>query len=325
MTTMNASPTHHLGIEVEQQGRVLLARLHGGPRGELGPEIAADLEALVTRAERDDSVGAVVITGTHPERFVGHAHLPWLQEAGAASPHVTPRMSAAAVAIARITRRLPGGRSLASPTPLDGVIQLVDLHKTFTRMNRSGAVFIAALNGSALGVGSELALACDYRLMASGDAFIGQPEILLGFPPGGGGTQRLARLVGEHQALKLMLEGEGVTPDKALDIGYVDEVLASDDLLDRALELGAHLAQRVKSAVAGVKRAAYIGGSLDLEAGLRVENAQFFSTITGHDSQQIMLDYIRQTDATGDLPLYDPAGYAQARRDGRYIAPRPKA
>ncbi len=70
---------------------MLLARLHGGPRGEFGPEIAADLEALVTRAETDESVGAVVITGTHPERFVAHANLRWLQEGGAASPTVGPR------------------------------------------------------------------------------------------------------------------------------------------------------------------------------------------------------------------------------------------
>src|SRR5256885_14586302 len=83
--------THRLGIEVEQQGRVLLARLHGGPRGEFGTEIAADLAALVTRAETDDGVGAVVITGAHPERFVAHAHLRWLQEGGAASPSVGPR------------------------------------------------------------------------------------------------------------------------------------------------------------------------------------------------------------------------------------------
>src|SRR4051794_41656736 len=93
MTTI--SQNHRLGIDVEQRGRVLLARLHGGPRGEFGPEIAADLAALVTRAETDDGVGAVVITGTHPQRVVAHANLRWLQEGGAASPHLrAPRRPA---------------------------------------------------------------------------------------------------------------------------------------------------------------------------------------------------------------------------------------
>src|SRR3989440_12345151 len=86
-TTQN----HRLGIEVEQRGRVLIARLHGGPRGEFGPEIAADLAALVTRAETDEGVGAGVITGTHPQRVVAHAHLPWLPEGRAPSPRGGPR------------------------------------------------------------------------------------------------------------------------------------------------------------------------------------------------------------------------------------------
>lgn len=88
--TTTTTMTHRIGIEIEQRGRVLLARLHGGPRGEFGPGHAAELAALVTRAETDAGVGAVVITGTHPERFVGHAELPWLQEAGAASPRIGP-------------------------------------------------------------------------------------------------------------------------------------------------------------------------------------------------------------------------------------------
>src|SRR4030095_3412483 len=101
---MTTTQDHRLGIDVEQRGRVLLARLQGGPRGEFGPEIAADLDALVTRAETDESVGAVVITGTHPERFRAHATLRWLQEAGAASPTVGPRRAAAIVHTARATR-----------------------------------------------------------------------------------------------------------------------------------------------------------------------------------------------------------------------------
>src|SRR5213592_1307593 len=242
--SMTTTQNHRLGIEVERRGRVLLARLHGGPRGEFGPEIAADLAALVTRAETDDGVGAVVITGTHPERFVAHANLRWLQEAGAASPSVGPRGASAVVQTARAARAVAGVRKLADRTPLSGAMELLDVHETFLRMNRCGAVFIAALNGSALGIGSELALACDYRLMAAGDHVIGQPEILLGFPPGGGGTQRLVRLVGTHRGLIRMLDGGGLAPHAAADIGYVDEVVDPGELMDRAVALGGHLSQR---------------------------------------------------------------------------------
>src|SRR5213593_156983 len=111
---MTTTRNHRLGIEVEQRGRVLLARLHGGPRGEFGPAIAADLAALVTRAETDEGVGAVVITGTHPDRFVAHAELRWLQEGGAASPTVGPRAGSAIVHAASTARRVPGVRRLAT-------------------------------------------------------------------------------------------------------------------------------------------------------------------------------------------------------------------
>jgi enoyl-CoA hydratase/carnithine racemase len=316
MTT--TTPNHRLGIEVEQRGRVLLARLHGGPRGEFGREIAADLDALVTRAETDESVGAVVITGTHPERFVAHANLRWLQEGGASSPTVGPRGASAVVHTARATRAVGPVRKLAERTPLSGAMELVDLKETFLRMNRCGAVFVAALNGSALGIGSELALACDYRLMAAGDYVIGQPEILLGFPPGGGGTQRLVRLVGTHRGLTRMLDGGGLDPEAAAEIGYVDEVVPAEELLDRAVALADRLARRLKFTVAAVKRAAYIGGSLGLEEGLHVENAEFLSTLASPGAQAAMLAYMKRTDETGDLPLYDRPTYEHTLEAGRF-------
>ena len=313
-TTQN----HRLGTEVEQRGRVLLARLHGGPRGEFGREIAADLEALVPRAESDDGVGAVVITGTHPERFIAHAEIRWLQEAGAASPTVGPRATSTVVHTAGAARRVAGLRRLAERTPLSGAIELVEFHETLLRMNRCGAVFVAALNGSALGVGSELALACDYRLMAAGDHVIGQPEILLGFPPGGGGTQRLVRLVGSHQGLKLMLDGGGLDPETAAQIGYVDDVVPPDELIDRALALADRLGQRLKPAVAAVKRSAYIGGSRGLEEGLHVERAEFLSMLANPGAQAAMLAYMQRTEELGDLPLYDRPTYEHTLEAGSF-------
>ena len=179
------------------------------------------------------------------------------------------------------------------------------------------------MRDEALGIGSELALACDYRLMAAGDHVIGQPEILLGFPPGGGGTQRLTRLVGTHQGLKLMLDGGGLAPEAAAAIGYVDEVLPADELLDRAVALGDHLAQRLKFTVAAVKRAAYIGGSLPLEEGLHVERAEFLSTLASPGAQAAMLAYMKRTEETGDLPLYDRPSYEHTLQAGRFGAGAP--
>src|SRR6185503_7263735 len=90
-------------------------------------------------------------------------------------------------------------------TPLRGVAQLDRLHATFLKMNASGVIFVAALNGSALGLGAEFAWACDLRIMADADYVIGQPEVLLGIMPGGGGSQRLPRLIGTHKALVAIL------------------------------------------------------------------------------------------------------------------------
>ncbi len=102
---------------------------------------------------------------------------------------------------------------------------------------------IAAVSGYALGGGCELALACDYRI-AGERAVFGQPEILLGIIPGGGGTQRMARAVGASRAKELCLTGRQVKADEALRIGLADEVVPGDELDARALALAAEVARR---------------------------------------------------------------------------------
>ena len=95
-------------------------------------------------------------------------------------------------------RKVPGAENALSRTQLAGLVAIERFHEIMLRMESCGAVFIVAINGSAQGGGCELSLACDFRWMAEGDHRIGQPEILLGFPPGGGGTQRLARMLGNE-------------------------------------------------------------------------------------------------------------------------------
>ena len=143
---------------------------------------------------------------------------------------------------------------------------------------------IAAVSGFALGGGCELALACDFRI-ASERAVFGQPEILLGIIPGGGGTQRLPRLVGPARAKDMILTGRQVRAAEALEIGLVDEVVAPDALMARALERAAELATGAVVAQGLAKRA--VDGGLDrpLAEGLTIEQDQFAEVFTTHDAQ----------------------------------------
>ena len=142
---------------------------------------------------------------------------------------------------------------------------------------------IAAVNGYALGGGCELALACDFRVAAENTKF-GQPEILLGIIPGGGGTQRLARLVGPARAKDLILSGRQVAADEAERIGLADRVVPAADVLDTALAWAAELAKGAVVAQ-GLAKAAIDGGlSGSLADGLALEQDRFVEVFATEDA-----------------------------------------
>ena len=143
---------------------------------------------------------------------------------------------------------------------------------------------IAAVSGYALGGGCELSLACDYRI-AGERAVFGQPEILLGTIPGGGGTQRLARQVGPSRAKELSITGRQVKADEALRIGLADEVVASDELHERALALAAECARGAVLSQAYAKQAIDRGLSTSLAEGLQIEQEMFIESFRTNDSQ----------------------------------------
>ncbi len=143
---------------------------------------------------------------------------------------------------------------------------------------------IAAVSGYALGGGCELALACDYRI-AGEKAVFGQPEVLLGIIPGGGGTQRLARLVGPAQAKMIMMTGRQVNAAEALRIGLVDEVVPNEELTARAMALATSCAAGATAAQALIKDAVDRGLQTDLASGLAIELDGFEQVFGTEDSQ----------------------------------------
>ena len=307
-------------VRTEQRGRVLVATMDNPPHALMDTSIVDGLEEVVARATADDGVGAVVLTGAHEERFIAHYDVGELLAAAQSGPAVSRRVAAASLRTVGAARRVPGGEDAIARTPLAGVIAIERFHAMLLDMSRSGAVFVAALNGSAMGGGCELALSCDFRLLAEGEHRMGQPEILFGFPPGGGGTQRLARMLGPSKALRLVLEGWPLSGEQALEAGIVDEVVPADEVVDRAVALGERLAGRSKAGVGACKRAVYEGGSMSLAAGMRVERAEFLATLATPESVAAMQAYVDALERTGELPGYDEAAMERALETGRFTA-----
>jgi enoyl-CoA hydratase/carnithine racemase len=303
-------------IEVEDHGAILVARIDGGTLGVFGNDIAERLAELVDRADEDPDVQAVVFTGKHPERFVSHIEIRWLQEGGAAIPPLGVKGTTAIAQTARGVNRVGGLKGVLGTTPLWPAVQLERIHQTFLKMNSSGVIFVAAMNGSALGLGAEFAWANDLRVLAEGDYFIGQPEVLLGIIPGGGGTQRLTRLVGTHRSLTAILEGKPFSGPEALALGAIDDLVPKDKVLDRAIELARHFGSRPKEARGAVKRTVYFGGSETLPDGLRTEHGEFLHSVLAQTGQELMLDYMANTEKNGELPLYIPGVFEQVLEQG---------
>lgn len=293
-------------LDTEQHDRVLLVRLANPPTALMNAGMTAALDELVHAVDENPGIGAVVLTGSHPERFVTHYDVGELLAMARQAPPVTRAMAFTGLRTVGLLARLPAVRGLLDRTPAAGILLLQQFHETLTLMSRSGAVYIAALNGLAMGAGLELALACDIRLAAQ-PALLAQPEILLGFPPGGGGSQRLARLIGRGRALELMLEGRPVTAEEAERLGLVSRVLPPEDLISEALALAQRLSRRSREAVALTKQAVLEGGSLPLAQGLEVEQAALLSALGLPATQRAMRAYVDYLRAHGDVAAADPA------------------
>jgi enoyl-CoA hydratase/carnithine racemase len=142
---------------------------------------------------------------------------------------------------------------------------------------------VAAVTGFALGGGCELALAADFRISAL-DATWGLPEIHLGLIPGGGGTQRLPRLVGTARAKRMIYLGETITGAEAVHWGLADEAVPADQVLDVARALAMELARRAPIALRAAKQAIDVGIERDLASGLNLESALFSSVFSTEDA-----------------------------------------
>ncbi|SUA72727.1 Probable enoyl-CoA hydratase echA8 [Nocardia otitidiscaviarum] len=296
-------------IRTRQHDAVLTVELDNPPYNFLTGEMMRDLEALLHRLADDETVRAVVVTSALPGVFVSHYDVAEILAGAEASPlPLSPALAGAALRTTGAASHLPGAQAVLGRGMTAGLTDILRYHEVCRLMRRSDKVFVAAVNGHAMGGGCELVLSCDIRLMADGPYRIGQPEILVGLIPGGGGTQLLTRSLGAARALELCLEGAPIDAATARDIGLVNRLVDPDRLLAEALDTARRLARRSPVAVAAVKRAVHEGGSAGLEAGLHVERAGFLAAASQPQTRDAMRAYladVRRNEAAGkDLTAF---------------------
>jgi enoyl-CoA hydratase/carnithine racemase len=167
-------------------------------------------------------------------------------------------------------------------------------------------IVIAANNGQAWGGGSELSWACDLRIAAE-SATYGQPEVALGIIPGGGGTTRLARLVGQTKCMEMILDGRPITASEALAVGAINKVVPDERLREEAIAWARHIAGWPSWALAACKRSLIEGRDLPLEAARRNEGLIFREAARREDAIAIMREAQAKYDAGADS--YETLGF----------------
>ena len=238
---------------VERAGAVAVVTLNRPEvLNALNLQMLAELRDAIAGFDADDSLRAIILTGSGPRAFAAGADIAELNALDSAR------------AGEEQARR---GQALTA---------------SFERLR---VPVIAAVNGFALGGGCELAMACDIRI-ASANARFGQPEVNLGLLPGYGGTQRATRLLGEGWAMYLCLTGEMIDAPEALRIGLVQRVTAPEALLDEAQRIAALIAAKGPLAVAAAKRAIVDGAGLPLSEGLALEALRFGSVVATEDFRE---------------------------------------
>jgi len=225
----------------EKQGAIAYVRVNR-PKvlNALNAATWLDLRTAFENAQSDAAVRGIILTGAGDKAFIAGADIGGLAQATAIDAERSSRF---------------GQR----------VLDLIE---------NLGKPVIAAVNGFALGGGCETAMACTLRIAADTAQF-SQPEVALGLPPGGGGTQRLPRLVGKGRALQLILSGEMISAQEAYRIGLVNEVVAAADLIARAEAILKKIASNAPIAVKFALEAVYRGLETSQSEGLVLEASYF--------------------------------------------------
>ncbi|MFZ5648246.1 MAG: enoyl-CoA hydratase/isomerase family protein [Bacillota bacterium] len=240
-----------------------LITIDNPPVNALGERVISGISRCLGEIEKNPEARVVVLTGAGSKAFVAGADI----------------------------KEFP--QFLGKTGAAGGFVERV--HAVFNYLDNFPRPTVAAINGLALGGGCEIVLCCDLRVAAE-NALLGLPEIKLGLFPGGGGTQRLPRLVGEAAAKELMFTGDFIPAQEALRIGLVNRVVPQPEVMSSAMDLAKKIAARPGVALNFIKQAVDKGVQTTLEEGLRLERELFDSVFQTADCREGVNAFIEKRD-----------------------------
>jgi enoyl-CoA hydratase len=271
--TSSASAADYTQLKLEQRDGVMIVRLHNPPKNLMTGKMVEELSAVADAVAEDESVRVLIITGGLENVFIQHFDVAELDA---------------------MTKMLAANPEFGKGGPLHAT------HQCYLKLEALPQPVIAAINGTAMGGGFELALACDFRVLAQ-SGVVGLPEANLGILPGAGGTQRLARLIGLAPAMELILQGQVVGADEALERGMVTRVVDDRAVLDEAMVIANRIASLPPLSISTIKRIMRQGIELPLRDALRVEEDGFWEVMRSDDAARLMREYVEGNQEGGDL------------------------
>ena len=249
-------------LRIEDNGNYVICYLSNPPTHTLTSSGVNEIHRFLDQIEKRDNLRVLAFTGDGENVFIKHYEVGELANTA--------------------ERNLETKKDKQDPKELHA------FHTMLLRLRDLDAIVVAGINGNTAGGGCEFSLGCDLRIMADGNFLIGLPETSVGILPGGGGTQRLSRLIGSSRALDLILHAQLLSPKEAFDLGIINKLVSQVSFNQELISYCEDLSNRAPIALQQVKKIIHQGLEMTLEESLLVEQKAFDVTMNSKDAARAM-------------------------------------